>query len=260
MSFAQTVARWMPGTLRSYGRDWFETRFRGTPVGFLKYREFQLKIDLDFVLSHYRLTHPEISYVRYVEVGANDGVLGDPVFPWIEKHHLRGVLIEPQRDAFARLQQNYSQREGFHLVHAAITENDGEATLYRIRPEASGPAWLHSVATFDRKLLESHGNQVPDLASMIVTEQVPCMSVATLFRNYQLERFDMLQVDAEGFDAQILKFFDIPSRRPPIVRFEHSHLNSADHEDCIRMLVECGYLVAMLGSDTLAYRYERHKL
>src|SRR5579863_6851588 len=110
MRVAQNVARWMPGGLRQYGRDWFETRFRGTPPGFLKHRASQLTLNLDFVLSHYRITHPEISHVRYVEVGANDGVIADPVFPWIEKHRLQGILIEPQKDIFNRLKKNYADR------------------------------------------------------------------------------------------------------------------------------------------------------
>jgi FkbM family methyltransferase len=257
LSLAQSIARKMPRGLRQYGRDWFETRFRGTPQGFLKYRASELRINLDFVLSHYRLTHPEIPCIRYVEVGANDGIAGDPIFPWIGKHHLRGVLIEPQKDAFTRLERNYSHLDGFRLVHAAIAENDGEKTLYRIKPEAQGPEWLHHVASFDRKLLESHAHRIPNLLSMIVTEQVPCISVGSLFRKFEIERFDMLQIDAEGFDAKILKFFDIPSRTPPIVRFEHSHLDATDHEDSVRMLVECGYQIAMQGSDTLAYRDDK---
>ena len=260
MTLAQSIVGKMPGNLRQYGRDWFETRFRGTPQGFLKYRASELRMNLDFVLCHYRLTHPEISYIGYVEVGANDGVTADPVFHLIGKHHLRGVLIEPQRDAFERLRQNYSHLQGFHFVNAAIAETDGEATLFRIRPDARGPAWLHEVASFDRKLLESHAAMFSDLPSMIISEPVPSMSVPTLFQKFEIERFDMLQIDAEGFDAEILKFFDIPSRRPPIIRFEHSHLRPADHEKAIRMLVDCGYLIAILGSDTLAYRDDQRPL
>ena len=95
---------------------------------------------------------------------------------------------------------------------------------------------------------------VPDLESMIETEQVRCLTFETLFKEIGIENVDLLQVDAEGFDSEILRLFNIPARKPAIVRFEHKHLSIADHEKSIALLVSQGYRVAASGSDTLAYR------
>lgn len=216
----------------------------------LKYRSHELSVNLDMVLSHYRIEHPT---VRYVQVGAFDGVSGDPIYSLIEKHRLQGILVEPQKDAFMRLQKNYAGFPQFHLVNAAIADHDGFATLFRIRPDASGPEWLHQIASFDRRVLMSHAHMVPDLESMIETEQVRCLTFATLFSELGIEAVDMLQIDTEGFDAQVLQLFDIPHRRPAIVRFEHKHLSIAEHENSIAMLVRYGYRVATASNDTLAY-------
>jgi hypothetical protein len=51
-----------------------------------------------------------------------------------------------------------------------------------------------------------------------------------------------------------LRLFDIPSRQPAIVRFEHKHLSVAEHENSIGLLVREGYQIFASGSDTLAYR------
>lgn len=99
-----------------------------------------------------------------------------------------------------------------------------------------------------------HAQMVSNLESMIETEQVRCVTFATLFNEVGAETVDMLQIDAEGLDAQILEWFDISLRRPPIVRFEHKHLSIADHEKSIGLLIRNGYRVAALGTDTLAYR------
>ena len=32
---------------------------------------------------------------RFVQVGANDGIYGDPLRTYIERHHWRGILVEP---------------------------------------------------------------------------------------------------------------------------------------------------------------------
>lgn len=216
----------------------------------LEYRANQLSVDLDLVLSHYRIEHSE---VRYLQVGAFDGISGDPIYPLIERHHLQGIVLEPQKDAFERLQANYARFPHFHLVNAAIADHDGFASMYRIHPDAQGPAWLHQIAGFDRKVLMRHAHMVPNLESMIVTEQVRCLTFATLFAELGVERVDMLQLDAEGHDAELLRLFDVPSRRPAIVNFEHKHLSVADHEKSIALLVGQGYRVAGSVSDTLAY-------
>ena len=251
MHLANTLAGWLPTGIRRQGRDWFETRFRGTPRGALGYRASELIINLDFVLSHYRLTHPE---VRYVQVGAFDGIHSDPIYPLIERHGLRGILVEPQKEPFARLKTNYARFQDFHFVNAAIADHDGEATMFRVRAEQKGPDWLHMIASFDRNVVKGHSNLLPKLDSMIVSEQVRCLTFGTLFRELSIDKVDMLQIDAEGFDAEVLRLFDIESRRPAIVHFEHKHLSVADHEKSIGMLVKHGYLVAARNSDTLAYR------
>jgi FkbM family methyltransferase len=217
----------------------------------LKYRTFELSLDLDMVLSHYRVEHPN---VRYLQVGAFDGVSGDPFYPLIERHALQGILIEPQKDAFERLKTNYARFPHFQFVNAAIAEHDGCSNLFRIRPGAYGPEWLHQIASFDRNVLMRHAHMVPNLETMIETEQVRCLTFETLFKEMGIENVDLLQVDAEGFDAEILRLFNIPIRKPAIVRFEHKHLSIADHEKAIGLLVSQGYRVAASGSDTLAYR------
>jgi FkbM family methyltransferase len=228
-----------------------ETRFRGTPPGLLNYRAAELKPDLDLVLSHYRVTHPE---VFYLQIGAFDGIAGDPIYPLIERHNLHGILLEPQKDVFARLTANYARFKDFKLINAAIGERDGERPLFRIKAEAQGPEWLHQIASFDRNVIKWHAHMVPDLDAMIETETVRCLTFATLFDEIGRQTVDLLQIDAEGYDAEILRMFDVAQRAPAIIRFEHKHLKPEDHEQSVAMLVAQGYRVAACGSDTLAYR------
>lgn len=251
LDFMAAVARTLPSVLRAYGRDWFEMRFRGTPPAFLQYRSAELKMDLDFVLSQYRVEHPNVCYLQ---IGAFDGVQNDPVYPLIQRHRLRGILLEPQKDAFERLKSNYAQFAGFRFFNAAIAANDGESILYRIKPEAKGPPWLHQIASFDRSVILRHAHMVPDLDSMIATETVRCVSFATLFNEIGPQTIDLVQVDAEGFDAEILRLLQAAGCTPAIVRFEHKHLSVAEHARTLESLVRQQYRLAICGSDTLAYR------
>jgi FkbM family methyltransferase len=219
---------------------------------FLRHPESQLEVTLDMVLSHYRQTHPEI---RYLQVGAFDGVSGDPIYPLIEKHGLRGCLVEPQGDAFQKLQANYTRFSGpdFVFVNAAIGEQDGTVPLYRIKPGSSGPDWLPQIACLDRRFLEGLSDVVPGVESLIEVEQVPCLTFTTLFRKFGIQDIDLLQIDAEGRDAEILELFDVPHRRPAIVHFEHKHLSEPAYERCLDSLIPLGYKVSIARDDTLAY-------
>lgn len=253
MSLVQELARWLPSDrVRRYCRDFVDTEFRGVPPALLNYRGAEITLSLDMVLSHYRVRHPRVCYLQ---IGAFDGVSGDPIYPLIEKHGLRGVLVEPQADAFARLKSNYARFDAvaFAFVNAAVGDQDGTATLYRIKPEARGPEWLHQIASFDRSAIMRHAASVPNLESFIVREEVRCVTFATLFDEAGIEHVDLLQVDAEGYDAEILRLFDVRMRKPAIIRFEHKHLSPAVYSQTVGALVDLGYKFTICGIDTLAY-------
>jgi hypothetical protein len=153
MGLISKLAQRLPsGRLRRFCRDYIDTELRGVPRAMLKFRGSQLHPDLDMVISHYRVTHPQISFLQ---IGAFDGTSGDPIYPLLEKHRLHGILVEPQQDAFERLKANYAhfESEAFLLVNAAIGAHDGTAVLYRIKPDAPGPSWLPQIASFDRSVL-----------------------------------------------------------------------------------------------------------
>jgi FkbM family methyltransferase len=96
------------------------------------------------------------------------------------------------------------------FVNAAIAAHDGTASLYRVKLDAKGPEWLHQIASFDRNVILSHSHVIPNLESLIETEEVRCITFATLFKEMGIQGVDMLQVDAEGYDDEILRLFEVP--------------------------------------------------
>lgn len=253
MGFVGQLAQRLPSQrVRTFCRDFIDTELRGFPRAAVKYRQSQLSPSLDMVLSYYRASHPQ---VRYLQIGAFDGVSGDPIYPLIEKHSLQGILVEPQRDAFERLVANYARfgNSRFVFIHGAVGASDGTAVLYRVRPSETGPSWLPELASFNRDVILKHASVVPDIESLIESEEVKCITFKTLFETREIPRVDLLQIDAEGYDAEILRLFDVPSRKPAIIHFEHKHLALADHEQAIGTLVDAGYKFTLAGENTLAY-------
>jgi FkbM family methyltransferase len=253
MALLNTFARLMPRQYRRRCRDFL---LDWNPFAYLQSHDAELEVTLDAVISDCARTHPSI---YFLQVGAFDGISTDPLYPLIDKHALSGILIEPQREFFDRLKSNYSRFEEsrFLFVNAAIAETETTRPFYKVISGAHGPDWLHGIASLDRSVLMRHRAAVPDLDSLVATENVRCVTFATLFREFRIEHVDLLQIDAEGYDGLILRLFDIPSRRPAIVRFEHKHLTKQDHRSCLSLLINQGYKVAVSRTgDTLAYHSE----
>lgn len=219
--------------------------------------EAELRVELDLLLSHYRQNH---AHVFLLQVGAFDGVSGDPLYSLVEKHHLRGVLIEPQIDVYRRLEFNYSVfGPRFTLVNAAIGPHDGQIAMYRIKPAPDVPNDVQQLTSLDKQFLRRHAAFLPNLESRILTESVPCITFETLFRELQIgnHHVNLLQIDAEGYDLEVLRAFDVAKRKPAIIQFEHRHVPRSGYEATLRDLLSLGYRVVRNGADTLAYRNVR---
>jgi FkbM family methyltransferase len=258
MALLKTAGKFLPPPLRRRCRDFLREELAGwDPSAYVTTREAKLEVTLDAVLSDYRCTHPN---PYFLQVGAFDGVSTDPLYPLIEKHALKGILIEPQRHFFEKLRSNYARFEEnrFVFVNAAIAEKDGTLPFYKIASWAHGPEWLHGIASLDRDVLMHHSSAISDLESLVEIENVRSLTFTSLFAEFGIRHVDLLQVDAEGYDALILCLFDIPTRKPAIVRFEHKHLTPQDHKSCLNALIDEGYKVALSDSgDTLAYHAQR---
>lgn len=188
-----------------------------------------------------------------VQIGAFDGVSNDPVHRLISRHGWRGVLVEPQVRYFDALSATYSGQSGVRLVNAAIAAHDGTQTLYSIDPDPLDPTPdAGQFASFDKAHLLKQADKFPNLLGRLRTSDVPCVTFERLLED--VERVDVLQIDTEGFDAQVLELFDLARWRPRVVQFEHVHLKPKAHAACVRRLFSHGYRVWSGRQDTLAHQ------
>lgn len=205
-------------------------------------REPALKVRscLPFVVSHELLRNPRMTFLQ---IGAFDGVGEDDLRSLIVTHKLRGVLVEPQPSAFARLQQTYRNQPNVTLLQAAIAEQEGSRELYCKRGEAS------MAASFDREHLRRHGIADND----IVAEPVACHTIESALRTAGLANADLIQIDAEGYDWQIIRSIDFNCIRPQIIRFEYRNLSPRDGDDCLAHLAAHGYRFIVETRDIIAH-------
>lgn len=262
----------MGHTQRMFDRArWTASRFlrrladRLQPWAFLDARQAEggvAPLDVDAVIEAYCAATPEFFFVQ---IGANEGGDGDPLLRTARALRLRGILVEPQGAAFDRLSAAYADQLQIHLERAAIAAVDGTATLYTAREafwsEHGFPGSASEIASLDPGHVRRHvalfgGETLARTESAYLeTEEVPALTLASLVGKHRVERLDFLQVDAEGFDFEVLKMIDWRRLAPGMIHFETVHLSSDDRQAAWTLLRSHDYaLFAPNSYNTLAIR------
>lgn len=218
------------------------------PKPLVKQPDARLELALDHLISLRLLEGTELFFVQ---IGAFDGQTGDQIHDYVVRYGWSGILVEPQRKSFEALRRTYAGHPGLELRNVAITDRREQRALYTIRDAPGLPEWASQTASFDRAQVEKHRLAGIDGEDLIETEMVECITLTDLL--VDVTHIDLLQVDVEGYDAEIIRMFDFARYRPRVVRFEHAHLRAADHDAAVTRLIEHGYEVAVTLYDTLAW-------
>lgn len=190
--------------------------------------------------------------VFVLQVGANDGVHDDPVSHFIRKHHWSALLVEPVPRIFATLTQNYANQPGIQFANVAISDRDETKPFFFIDdPHHELPAWASEVGSFIHDLVTTHISG-RDVRSFIREIQVPCLTPASLLQQHQIQKVDVVVVDAQGYDDRILLQLPLSSIRPVMIIFEHCLLSDTQRQTCQTFLNQHGYQLESDRWDTLA--------
>lgn len=226
-------------------------RLERPPHPLLQHPEMELKMQLDYVLAQRAALARDFFFVQ---IGAFDGRMLDPLFGWVHAHRWRGLLVEPQPRYFAELIDNYRGVEGLEFRQLAVGTRRETRAFYTIADEPGVPEWAGMLSSFDRETLLSHRQFLPEIDSLLRSEEVECVALNDLLAEAKADHIDLLQIDVEGYDHELIQILDLERFAPSIVRFEHVHLTAAQHDASVGRLIEHGYQVCLEEHDTLACR------
>ena len=188
----------------------------------------------------------------FVQIGAHDGVDDDPIRPLVTHYRWRGLLVEPQPDVFAQLVRNYESEPQLILENVAIAGRDGTTTLYAPAKGPTQEAGTCLVSFSEEVVRRRIGPKAP-----IREIHVAALTLRSLLAKHGITRVDLLQMDAEGYDLEIIKMLDNAGvDPPPLIRFEYINLSNAVRKECFAHLASRGYRLARDEIDVIAYRPE----
>jgi len=181
---------------------------------------------------------------RFLQIGAFDGVENDPIRELVETFDIAGVIVEPQRGAFDQLTENYRGFQGISMVNAAIGSANGEREFFTVGSESI------QQASFDKAHLIKHNISEDEIVSV----KVRCTTVETVLKQHAFDSVDLIQIDAEGFDAAILRSINLDDITPAIIRFERAHIPEQELEQCLSRLADHSYRFIVERRDITALR------
>jgi FkbM family methyltransferase len=162
----------------------------------------------------------------------------------LQNENVSAILVEPQKIPYARLVARYATNPRVSLINAAVAERDGVVKLYLPGSGASPTA----------SLIPQHHRRFGSDASEVRELEVPSVSVGSLLKMFHGERLHLLQVDTEGMDYQILKWFFDAGVEPEVLNFESLHLSKAERLASRQLLNDRGYWWIESDQDTFALK------
>jgi FkbM family methyltransferase len=190
------------------------------------------------------------SELKFIQVGAFDGITRDPLHKYIARHRWRGVLLEPQPRVAACLRELYRSNDRILVLEAALDRRPGKRTLFTVDSDIV-PTWARGMASFKREGIAKNSYLIPGLEGMIKEIVVNCISFDDVFHNFPSDNLDLLQVDAEGADGYILSLFPFGRLKPAIVHWESKNLTKTQQEEVLEMLNRHQYKFARSGDEDM---------
>lgn len=169
-----------------------------------------------------------------IQIGANDGVMCDPLRPYLARSgesDLRAVLVEPIPFYCRKLRALYAACPNISVMQVACGASAGRMPLYFIEPgvadrmNGDGPAnnWAHGQGSFDRRIVEywiernrfrgeEYVRNIDTWRASIVATDVDVVALADIELSRDYENL-LIVVDVQGAELDVIRGIDW--RHPP---------------------------------------------
>lgn len=211
---------------------------------------FTFDINFNDLLKHFYQNSKDFTIIQ---IGANDGISHDNIYNFIKEHNTKGLLVEPVKEYYLKLCENYKNYPKLIKVNVALHPTEKEVKIYRVKQEYETilPEWANGIASLNQK----HHIKLGIPSEAIVEEIVPAKSFSQLMEDFDdISSIDLIQIDTEGFDFEILKMIDFNKYLPNIIKFEHCNLLNTDYKAAKKLLKENNYILFKIGNDTIAIK------
>lgn len=149
----------------------------------------------------------------FVSLGENDGMTFSNVRALAERGW-SGIMIEPDPEAFSRLEKLYLEYKGLYTYNYAIGDHNGKKILQKSSSLLkNGDTGL--VSTFNASEMERFKSVVS-----YTPIEVQYYTWKTALNRWSIQKFDMISMDIEGDELKVLPDMDLSQTK--LICIEHN--------------------------------------
>lgn len=189
--------------------------------------------------------------IDFIQIGSNVGdTHNDPIYSKVMNENWRGILVEPNPKAYAKLLENYSTVKDLTFLCLAISDQIGKITLfvdnYNIDNNGKG------VGTSQHASCSKHiiVNKLQHPESDITAVDCDAITLNQLFSQFNITYLKLLCLDTEGYDGKILLATEFQNIQIDTIQFEYIHLETSELNAVVSHLNYYGYKkISSTGED-----------
>jgi FkbM family methyltransferase len=191
-----------------------------------------------------------------VQIGANDGISYERINYFIKKYKIKSLLVEPIKNNFQLLVQNYKNLNYVNLENCAVSANNEINYLYKVDEKylKKYDSSARAIPSFDYKHLIKHGIKKKHIIKEIINQ----ISFLDLFNKYGINSFDLLYIDTEGYDCHLVNNFLDKIKIRPIIIFEWIHAPNLNLISCLNTLIANSYFLLPVKHDLICIPKEKN--
>ena len=186
-----------------------------------------------------------------IQIGANDGERFDLLNSFIKRYPCESLLVEPIKENFEKLKNNYKNNNNIIFENSAISINDDIQKLYKVDDKFLSYYSNHipGITSFDKEHLIKHGVK----SRHIVTENVVTINMKDLINKHNFNSVELFCVDAEGYDGKIaIDLLETTLIRPVII-LEYIHIKNDTLVRLLNILEKEKYNIFTINENLICY-------
>lgn len=196
---------------------------------------------------------------KFIQIGANDGVSFDFLYNFITLRDSSGIVIEPIKEYFDELNENYKYNDKILKINKAVHETLKKVTIYKVGKKSftKYPDWVKGIASFNKNHLTKFDFIEND---DIIKETVCADHIMNILKEFYVDsKVDYVQIDTEGYDYHILKMIDFKKLDLNIIKLEFVNLSENEKKNSKAILKENGFYTFVEGIDLIGINLKKVK-
>lgn len=177
---------------------------------------------------------------KLIVIGANDGVSFDNLFQKLNPDKTIGLVIEPSPYYFELLKKNLDAFKKLTFLNYALFKESKMVSLYQLNKKGlvKLPDWGRGIGSFAKEHLMKFGIEENDLEELNVIGK----SFTEIINDFpEFMNIDYLQIDTEGYDAEIIKMIDFHKFQTKLIKFESINLKNDELTELKLIFKNAGY-------------------